>query len=258
MACACAPRAHIFTTKTTINRYARWSDAGGAAPRFQALSHAGPSDGYVGSGQPWGGASRDQSLALPTVLAAGGGGGGGGGHAAQAAEALASGSASGGGASDWLLAHRRAEANANAAVALGAAAASAGGTAGGAGGATSGSAPLQPFETPGHGDGGGGEALPAFLLPLLRILPPAAPGQRPDVDQILRILLDAPSLGGGGGGGGVVALPPPGMSLDPPPGMAPPPGMQQDGGGEYGGDDDRLGGAGGSNVFRQRQKARLG
>ena len=127
--------------------------------------------------------------------------------------------------------------------------------------------------------------VPGFLQSLARRLPPAAPGQQPDLDLVLAILRTSPQLAPGGSGLGPGGGQPLGSgdallaAASGPPGMAPPPGMGHPGaaggkrgrGGAHGGpngadegdsDEDQahLGGRGGpaTNVFRQRQKSRLG
>jgi hypothetical protein len=98
--------------------------------------------------------------------------------------------------------------------------------------------------------------VPPFLQPLVRVLPAAvAPGQRPDVDLILAILLASPKLDPARGGLGPVGpaslphlLPPPGMGLADPTKRAR---------GDDGDSDDERGGGPATNVFRQRQKARV-
>ena len=78
--------------------------------------------------------------------------------------------------------------------------------------------------------------VPPFLAPLCRILPPAAPGQKPDADLIMSVLLTAqvppqllsslpPGSQVGGAVGGAVGGPVGGVGVGPPPSHAPPMGL---------------------------------
>ena len=300
-------------TPTDAALYARWASSAtlglhgaGAAPFH--TTHAGANDVvyHGGAGQPWnnqsagGGSGRyyNNSNNRP--------------YAQVAASALVLPEKE---EPAWLKAARKTQASAaqalkqasifsgNASTGDGSSLSGGGGDSGASGGEASrvgesnGQDLRAPPATPLTSGGGGGDTtsstsrvgppvagVPPFLQGLMRSLPPAAPGQRPDVDLVLSILLHSPQLGPGGSGlgpgightsgygksssgSGDVGNPsvsmsaPPGMVL--PPGMGPPPGMGKRARGGPGGDDDdsddddAAWGGSTTNVFRQRQKSRL-
>ena len=301
-------------TPTDAALYARWASSAtlglhgaGAAPFH--TTHAGANDVvyHGGAGQPWnnqsagGGSGRyynNNSNSRP--------------YAQVAASALVLPEKE---EPAWLKAARKTQASAaqalkqasifsgNASTGDGSSLSGGGGDSGASGGEASrvgesnGQDLRAPPATPLTSGGGGGDTtsstsrvgppvagVPPFLQGLMRSLPPAAPGQRPDVDLVLSILLHSPQLGPGGSGlgpgightsgygksssgSGDVGNPsvsmsaPPGMVL--PPGMGPPPGMGKRARGGPGGDDDdsddddAAWGGSTTNVFRQRQKSRL-
>ena len=104
----------------------------------------------------------------------------------------------------------------------------------------------------------GGMNVPPFLAPLCRILPQAAQGQLPDNEFVMQLLLQGQTPPQSFGGSQVPTL---GMGGIPPLGMAAGTagGYLKRGAGEMESDDDRTGFPSSvSNVFRQRQQARLG